>query len=193
MTMLRAFSRSVLLVSAGWANFALAAEEAVHHEPASIASLFWPVVNFAIFVGILARYAWPVVREALVERRKAVENELAHGDRARAEAQAALAAIEARRASLAAERERIIQQLRQEAEHDRAAIISAARKTAERIREDARLVGEQEADRTARTIREEIAARVVANVAAALRERVTGDDEARFIADFVATVEHDPR
>jgi F-type H+-transporting ATPase subunit b len=189
----RSFSRPVLLVLAGWANLALAAEEAGHHEPASITSLFWPVVNFAIFVGIFARYAWPVVREALVERRKAVENELAHGDRARAEAQAALAAIEGRRASLAAERVRIVQELRQEAEHDSAALVAAARRTAERIREDARLVGEQEADRTVRTIREEIAARVVANVAAALRERVTGDDEARFVADFVETVEQAPR
>jgi F-type H+-transporting ATPase subunit b len=190
---LRHFSRSILLLSAGWATLALAAEEAAHHEAPSIASLFWPVVNFAIFVAIFARYAWPVVREALIERRKAVESELAHGDRARAEAQAALAAIEARRASLAAERERIIQDLRQDAEHDSAALVAAARKSAERIRQDARLVAEQEADRAARTIREEIAARVVANVAAALRDRVTDADEARFVADFVETVEHAPR
>jgi F-type H+-transporting ATPase subunit b len=190
---IRSLSPAIFLALAGSTRFALAAEEAGHHEPPSITSLFWPIINFAIFVAILARYAWPVVRDALVERRKAVENELAQGDRARAEAQAALAAIEARRASLAAERERIVRELRQEAEHDSAALVAAAQKTAERIREDARLVGEQEADRATRSIREDIAARVVANVAAALRERVSGDDEQRFVAEFVTTVEHAPR
>ena len=179
----------IVLFAAGWADMAVAAEEATHHEPASITSLFLPVVNFTIFVVVFAWYAWPVIRGALVERRKAVEKELSEGDRALADAQGALATIEQRRAGLAAEGERIVREMREEAEHDRAALVAAAQKSAERIREDAKLLGEQEGDRAARTIREEIAAKVVANVTAALRERVSGADEARLVDEFVATVE----
>ena len=189
---LRSVSLRIFVFAAAWAGVAAAAEEHGEHAAdaaPSISTLVLPIANFTIFAFVFARYAWPPLRGALVERRKLVEKELAEGDRARKEAQAILAEIEARRAGLAAEGERLIREMREEAEHERTALVAAARQTADRIRSDARLLGEQEAERAAKAIREEVAGKVVARVAEALRERVKPEDEARFADEFVATVE----
>lgn len=189
------FRSRVLRISfflAAWADVVVAAEHAEPHGPPSISTLLLPLVNFAIFAFVLQRYAWPALRGALADRRKAVEKELAEGDRARSEAEATLAEIEARRAGLAAEGERILREVRQEGEHERAALIAAARKSADRIRDDARLLGEQEAERAARAIREDVAAKVIDSVTRVLRERVGAEDEARFVDEFVATAEQAP-
>jgi F-type H+-transporting ATPase subunit b len=188
------FRISLLAVASGGAAFAAEehAEHAAHAAP-GIETLFFPVVNFAIFAYVIARYAWPALRGGLAERKKVVEKELAEGDRARKEAQAMVAEIEARRAGLAAEGERLVREMRGEAEHERDALVNAARQTADRIRADAKLLGDQEADRAAHAIREEVAAKVLARVATALRERVKPEDEARFVDEFVATVEQTGR
>ena len=190
---LRAASFRIVLCATSIADVATAAAkehgaEAAHAAP-SISTLFLPAVNFAIFVFLFSRYAWPLLRDTLAERRRVVEKELAEADRARKEAEALLAEVQARRAGLAAEGERISREMRDEAEHERAALVAAGRQTAERIRSDARLLGEQEAARAAKAIREEVAAKVIARVAAILREQVKADDEARFVDEFVATVE----
>jgi F-type H+-transporting ATPase subunit b len=189
----RSISLAVSVFAVAWTDVVAAAEKAEAHGPASISTLFLPLVNFAIFAFVIQRYAWPALRGALVDRRKTVERDLAEADRARTEAQALLADIETRRAGVAAEGERMLREMRQEAEHERAALVDAAKKSADRIRADARLLGEQEGDRAARSIREEVAAKVVANVARVLRERVGPEDEARFVDEFVATAEQAPR
>lgn len=177
-----------LLMSAVTTEIALAAERhAVHAEP-SVASLFLPAVNFAIFAIVLHRYAWPVLRAALADRRALVQRELSDADRAHREAEAAIAEVEAQRARLREDGDRLVGEMRAEAERDRAALLESARKSAERIRSDARLLGEQEVARAAQAIREEVAGQVIARVAAALRERVTEDDERRFVGEFVNAV-----
>jgi len=179
---------AVLLLS-GSGGVALAAE---HHAAAaapSAASLFLPIVNFAIFVFVFHRYAWPVLRGALADRRTLVQRELSEADRASQEARGALAEVEERRSHLRAEGERMVAEMRAEGERERAALLESARKSAERIRSDARLLGEQESARAARAIREEIANQVVAQVVASLRERLTDEDEHRFVTEFVGAIE----
>jgi len=79
--------------------------------------------------------------------------------------------------------------LRAEAEADRRRLLEAARQSAERIRADARLLAEQESARAGRQIREQVAEQVIARVTAALRERLTREDEERFVRAFVSGVE----
>jgi F-type H+-transporting ATPase subunit b len=159
------------------------------HEQPSVASLFLPLINFVTFVALLWYFAWPVITSALADRRRVVEKELAESDRVHREAAAMLAEIEARRARVKDEGARLVHELREEGQRDRERLVEAARKSAERIRADARLLAEQEAMRAAHAIREEVAEQVITRVVEALRERLTGEDEERFVREFVGALE----
>jgi F-type H+-transporting ATPase subunit b len=160
-----------------------------HEAPSLTTSLFLPIFNFASFAFLLYWFAWPLLLSALAERRRVIENELSEADRAQREAAAMHAEVEACRAHLAEEGARLTRGLRAEAEADRARLLEAARQSAERIRADARLLAAQETARAGRQIREQVAEQVIARVTAALRERLTREDEERFVNEFVSAVE----
>jgi F-type H+-transporting ATPase subunit b len=168
---------------------AIAAEEHASHGAPSLGSLVLPILNFATFAALFWYFAWPLIVRALSERKKLVEKEIAEADEIRRSAAALLADIEARRAGLRGTGDRLVREIRAEAEREREHLLETARQGAERIRNDARLLAEQEANRAARVIREEVAAQVIAEVVAKLREQLTRDDEERFAREFVAAVE----
>jgi F-type H+-transporting ATPase subunit b len=181
-----------LLIAASFlgGELVLAAETHGGSEGPSLTNtLFLPLFNFTVFVVLLYWFAWPAVLSALAERRRSIENELSEADRAQREATTMHAEIVARRAQLAAEAERLERSLREEAEADRRRLLEAARRSAERIREDARLLAEQEGARAGREIRQQVAAQVIARVTGALRERVTREDEERFVRAFLSAVD----
>jgi F-type H+-transporting ATPase subunit b len=157
--------------------------------PSLTTSLFLPALNFAGFVFLLYWFAWPALLSALAERRRVIEKELSEADRAQREAAAMHAAVEARRAHLGEEGERLTRELRGEGEAERVRLLETARQSAERIRVDARLLAEQETVRAGRQVREQVADQVIARVKAALRERLTKEDEERFVREFVSAVE----
>lgn len=185
-----AASLAVILLGALAALGAETGAHGEHHAP-SIANLFWPVLNFALFVGLLARFVWPTVRHSLADRRRRIEAEIVEADRAAKEAAAERAAIEAVRSTQKEQGERIVKQLREEGGRERAALVAAARRTAERLREDARRFGEQETARAAHDIRREVAARAAARAEEILRQRLAGADEQRFLADFFTGIQGD--
>jgi F-type H+-transporting ATPase subunit b len=166
-----------------------AAEPHQAHGQPSLGSLVLPLINFAIFVGLFWYFAWPVITSALLDRRRVVEKELAESDRVHREAAAMLAEVEARRARVQEEGARLVDELRAEARSERERLVQAARNSAERIGTDARLLAEQEAMRAAHAIREEVADQVIQRVVGALRERLTVEDEQRFVSEFVGAVE----
>jgi F-type H+-transporting ATPase subunit b len=183
---------TALVASPALFSLASAAEKHAAHEAhavPSISTLFLPVVNFAIFAVVFFRYAWPAIRAALLERRSLVERELSDADRVHAESKAGLAAIEALRSELAAEGNRLVAEMRADGERDRQAMLDAAKVSAERIRNDARLLALQESSRAAQSIRAEVAEQVVRRVVAELQERLTSADDERFVARFVEALD----
>jgi F-type H+-transporting ATPase subunit b len=182
-------TRALLLLAAALPAVAIAAEEHAAHTAPSVGSLVLPLLNFATFAALFWYFAWPVIVGALSARRKLVEKEIAEADEIHRTAAAMLADVEARREGLRETGDRLVRDLRAEAERDRDHLLEAARQSAERIRNDAQLLGEQEGTRAAQSIREEVAARVIAEVVSKLRERLTRDDEERFVREFVNAVE----
>lgn len=125
-----------LLVAAP--TLALAAEGGEHHE-ASLADLFWPVVNFAILVGVLYYFLKTPLTDYLRTRGEAIRRDLVEAEALRTTATAQLEDIDRRmkalpaelealrtrgRAEIAAEEQRIAQQAT--AERDR--LIEQARR-----------------------------------------------------------------
>ena len=167
----------------------MAAEERGAEAAPSAASLLLPIINFSLYLYLFSRYAWPVIKGALADRRRLVEKELAEAARAIAEAQAVLRDAEARRARLRDEGQRLIADLRSEAERERESLLEAARNSAERIRTDTRALGEQEAARAAQQMREEIAKRVIERVSAEVSKRLRDADQERFVTEFLSGIE----
>lgn len=159
-----------------------------HHEP-SIGDLLWPVVNFSLFLVLLWRFAWPVVKAATADRRSKIETEIGEASSAHAEARAALDGIEAVRAGEAAAREQILADLRAEAERDRANLVEAARRAGERMREDARRLGESEGARAVLEIRRTVATEAARRAEEELRRTVGEAEQRRFVAEFLGGVE----
>jgi len=179
----------LLLTAAFPGAVAVAAEEHATHAAPSLGSLLLPTLNFATFAVLFWYFAWPLIVGALAERRKLAEKEISEADESKRAAEALMAEIEARRAGLRETGERLVRELRADAEHERQRLLEAARQSVGRIRRDAELVGAQESEQAARRIRKEVAAQVVSQVVAKLRDRVTPADEERFAREFAAAVE----
>lgn len=163
------------------------AAEEEHHAPSWSLTLL-AMVNFAIFVAILYRLAWPLMRDYLRERRERVVTELEAAARTRAEAEAMKADIERRMQSLEAEtlsaREEILALARRDAEK----IVAQAQVTAERIRRDAALVADQEVARARRELQQESAATVARIAGELISREITAKDQDALVSDFLGRV-----
>jgi F-type H+-transporting ATPase subunit b len=173
-----------LAVLAASPALAIAASGGEHHEPTWRLTLLG-FVNFALFFVVIRRYAWPLVRDFLVERREAVVKALEAARRTKAEAEELRAEFEARMRTLESETERTRQELLAIARLEADRLLEQAQRASERIRNDARLIADQEVAQ-ARTLLQRELAELIAHRAAGLIEReITPDDQRRLIREFV--------
>jgi F-type H+-transporting ATPase subunit b len=169
----------------GAVSLGLGSEGADAHHVPSITSLLFPLINFGIYVFILRRFAWPPLVQYLSERRSRVAAELEAAGKARREAEAKKNEYEAKLKTLEAEAERVRAEVLAIAAQDAARLVSAAELSAERIRRDARLVADQEVARAKQALRAESAELIAQLAAGLLARRVTADDEARIVDEFI--------
>jgi len=165
---------------------ALAAEAGAEHHAPSVGLLVLNFVNFGIYAFILYRFAWPPTVKYLKGRRSAVVAALEAARRARAEAEAMKAEYEAKLRTLEADAERARAEVLAIAEIEAKNLLEEARRSAERIANDARLVAEQEVTRARHVLQEEAAALVARIAGDLIAKQLTTQDQARFVADFVA-------
>lgn len=166
------------------------AEEGGHaHEHASpVWPLVYAAINLAIFVWVLARFAWPSVRTLVRERRDNVVRAIDAATAAKAEALKLKTEWETRLAQFNQSVEDMRQQARRDAERERDRILAAARKTADAIRRDAELAAAYEFRRTQEMLRTELVRQAVQLAEEAARSRLTADDQQRFVAEFLKQV-----
>lgn len=167
---------------------ALAAAEGEHHAPSWALTIF-AAVNFAIFLYVLRRFAWPYIERYLQDRRTSLIEALEAADRARAEAEETRREYERRLEKLEAEAERAREEVLAVARVQAERLLEHARHAAERIRADARVVADQEVSRARRELREEAAALITERAARLVAERITPADQRRLIGEFVAAAE----
>jgi F-type H+-transporting ATPase subunit b len=146
------------------------------------------ILNFLVIWFLLSRFVFPRVLKALEERRALIEKGL---EDAKA-AEQLRASMQAERQRILeeamAERQRIVAEAVRQAEQQRAQILSEARAEAQRILEVAREEAERERERVLGELRNQIAA-----LALAAAHRVVGDalDESRhrrLIQEFFAAI-----
>jgi F-type H+-transporting ATPase subunit b len=184
MTRLVSFVLTILLPMAALAEDIPEA----HHVPGvPWAKLAFTAINFSIFVYIISR-SWPTLRNFMLERRNAVRDALEKADRARREAEALKADMEHRLEKLAGELETMLQQARADIAVERDQILAAARRTAEAIQRDAERTAENEMRQAREQLRAEVAHHALAIAERIAPQQLTGDDQTRFVRDFVSEV-----
>jgi len=173
-------------------GFIAAAESAVaseaggeHHAP-SITLFLLNCVNFAIYAFLLHRFAWPPIATYLRDRRAGVVAALEAARKAQAEAEAIKAQYQEKLRTLESDAARMRAEVLAIAEVEARNLLEQARHAADRVRNDARLVAEQEVTRARRVLQEESAALVARVAGELIAKQLTAQDQARFIADFVA-------
>jgi F-type H+-transporting ATPase subunit b len=155
------------------------------HQP-GIGDLFWPAVNFVLFVILLARVMRGPVKEYFRSRGESIRGALAAGARAREEAEALRATIARDVANLPALRQQLRDDLREAAERERDTILASGREAAERIRADARALAENEFGAAREALRAEVIDEAVRQATVIVRTAVRPEDQERFVRDFVA-------
>ena len=154
--------------------------------PPGPADVLWPLANFLPFVAVLVYYLRGPVREFFRERAVRLREALEAGTRARREAETLRAELERDVRNLPALRERMRADLRASAERERDVLLASGREAAQRIREDARLLAEQEIAAARQALRDEVTDEVVRQATAALRQAIQPGDQERFVREFVA-------
>ena len=91
--------------------------------------IIWTIVTFTVVLIILKVAVWPQLLAALDEREKRIADAVAGAEKARDEAQAALAEHRQKLAEAEAERREIVKQAREAGEKTRQEIVEQARRS----------------------------------------------------------------
>jgi F-type H+-transporting ATPase subunit b len=158
-------------------------EHGAHHP--SILDLVYPAINFGLFLALIIWQGRGPIKEFFRERTERLRDALAAGANARREAQELRAQIERDLAGLPQLREKLKNELRSAAEREREKILQQARALSERIRNDARLLADQETAAAKREVRNEVIEEAIRSATGIVRQALTPADQERFVRDFV--------
>ena len=170
---------------------AAAAEEAAHegHHGIPWTTLGFACVNFGLFIYfIFVRGILPSLRSYALQRRDRVVQEIAAATSARAEAEQLRREWQQRIENLEREIAHIRDSALADAQRDREKILADARAAAEAIEGDARRAAAQEIRRAETQLRDDVGHEAVAIAERLLRERISKDDQHRFVDEFLRQV-----
>ncbi len=167
---------------------AIASEEASPHGGGALGPLAFSTINLVIFGWILARYAFPPVRDWVRERRGRVVRQLEEAASARAEAEKLRAQWTARLAEVDRTIEEMRAQARRDAEHERDRVLEAARAAADAIRKDAERAAAYELRRTQQALRAALVRQAIRLAEETARARWSAADQQRMVGEFLKRV-----
>jgi F0F1-type ATP synthase membrane subunit b/b' len=125
------------------------------------------------------------IRTFLSERTARIRAALEAGANAKREAETLRAQLERDTADLPNVRARLIAEMRETAESERRLLLEKARATAERIRLDAKIAAEQEAEGARAALRKSTVEQAVAEAVRLVRDSINPQDQARAVEEFV--------
>ena len=147
----------------------------------------WPfVINFILFIALLASRARPPLKDHLAERKRLAIEELKAATAELDAAKAELAEYEERLGKAQAEVDQMLEDATRVAATERERIVANATATADRIRREATFTVEQEIKRARRELESEVATQAAQQATQAVRDAMTDDDQGRLVDEFVA-------
>ncbi len=131
------------------------------------------VVNFAIFLGILYKFAWPKVQEFFKNRREELLADRAEATRLREEAQAKLDEYNDKLAALEDERQELLDEYHKQGQREKERVVEEAKRQVEKMRADAEVVIAQEVKRAIASIEAKAVEQAVSMAQKMAAERLT--------------------
>ena len=167
--------------------YASAAAEAEQHA-SSINGIWFPLINFIIYVFILVKFAYPPIRDFLKTRREEVVAKIAQAAAKKQAAEALVMEYRSKLAGLAREVQSIGDALRDEGEREKSRLVNEAQAMAVKIREDANFLADQEVKLARQKLREEMADHAEATARQLIERNISDADQSRLVDDFVRSV-----
>lgn len=178
-----AYLISIAIISILSSGIAFATEEG--HPQASIGSLFWPFVNFIIFVGILFYFLSKPAREFLLNRRDSVKSAIEEATKAKEVAEAKYREYEKKLEQSVQEIESILATLTKEGELEKKRDIEDAEKRAERMKEQVKMAVDRELEKAKIVLREEAAELALETAEKFLIDNITAADQERLTKNYI--------
>jgi F-type H+-transporting ATPase subunit b len=154
--------------------------------------LLFPLLNFALLVGVLVYLTRKPIQAYFAERRKSISDDLEKSAELQRQAEERNAKWQRRLVELERELEEIRRLGRERADAEREQILADARESAARIERTARTAIDHELRRAREKLRDEASDLAVELAAGLLGERVTEADRDRLVDEFIARVEQAP-
>jgi len=151
-------------------------------------ALLVQVVNFAILLAIIVKFAKKPFKEFLKKRHDTVKERLDEAERLLKEVAELKAHYVEKLSRLPEEIEAFRASALREAEAERTKILGEANELALRIKEQARLAYEQEMKEALSQVRAKIADRTIKAAEVAVRQRFTKEDHDRMVEAFIRNV-----
>lgn len=149
----------------------------------------WTIVTFLVLMGLLAKFAWRPLLEALEERRESIRKSLDDARQAKVELERLQAESTKILAQARAEAEAIMSRTRSDADRFREELKQKARDEASTLVKNAERQIELETSRAVQQIRQEAVEISVAIASKLLQRNVTKEDNARLIEETFRQLE----
>jgi len=161
--------------------------ESAHGE-----SQFWPfifsVINFLLFLIVLYIFAFPRVKKFFFDRSQNILQALKEAEEAKILAEKKFKEYEEKLLSLEKEIEEMRRGVEQEAKLEKEKIISGAKKEAEIIKWQAKIIAEQEVKKAKNELRREVINLALNIAEKIIREKITEQDHNRLIQDYITQI-----
>ncbi|GBE14836.1 MAG TPA: ATP synthase F0 subunit B [Proteobacteria bacterium] len=155
----------------------------------SIYDLIMRFVNFAILMGILIYFARKPIADGIRGSVESVRKMLNEAEASRQQAEIKMKEAEERLARADQEMDALIKTARQESEMEKERILGEAEEAVERLKKEAKQSILQELKKTQEILRKEAAETAVAIAEEIIRDRVTPDDQSRFVDECLNNLE----
>ncbi len=163
--------------------------ELIFENRRQIGEFITQVITFLIFYWVMAKYAWPAVRNLLDDRQRQIEEGFANIERRQAEAERLHHEYAERLRGIEQEARARLQEAVAEGRAVAAEITEAARQETARAAERAQRNIELEIARARVELRDEIVTMTIAATERLLRQRVDTETDRRLLDTFLADLE----
>ena len=150
--------------------------------------IVWITITFLALLFVLKKYAWGPITTALSEREERITESMEQADRALSEAKKLQADNTKARKEAEAERQRLIREAREAADHLRSEEIANTKTQILTLQEQAKQEIERERDSALDSLRMEVADLAISAAEKILNENLDESRQKKIVDDFLSTL-----
>jgi F-type H+-transporting ATPase subunit b len=151
--------------------------------------MIWTLVTFVVVLIVLKKYAFTPIQQMIDQRRIAITADLDAAEKARGEAQTALAEYREQLAEARKEAARIVEDARRVGEERRVADVAALEAETVRLKEQAKAEIAAETRQALADLKQHVAELTVVATEKVVRARLDAGEQKRLIEDALADVD----